>query len=143
VVGTDGSETAERAVEHAAGLAATLDATLVVVTAYRSQPDQEITGPPSRVPGELEWAATASAGAEEVAGRAARAAARVGASSVRVRTQAGDAATVLGEVSDEVGAGLVVVGSRGMSSATRFVVGSVANSLSHRADRDVLIVSTE
>ena len=38
---------------------------------------------------------------------------------------------------------LLVVGNRGMSNTTRFVLGGVPNKISHRAPCDLLIVSTE
>ena len=141
VVGTDGSDTAGRAVAHAAELAAATGAGLVVVTAYTERPG----GPPPEapVPGDIQWAVTPSAGAEDVARAAAEAARRAGAREVRARTAPGEADRVLLEVAADVGADLVVVGSKGMTSAARFVTGSVPNALSHHADRDVLIVRTD
>ena len=139
VVGTDGSETAARAVGHAAELAAATDATLVVVTAYQ----EGGTPGAARAPEDVQWALTASAGAEELARAGAERAAGAGARSVRTRTLRGDPAAVLLQVASDTDAGLIVVGSKGMTSASRFVTGSVPNSLSHHADRDVLIVHTD
>lgn len=139
VVGTDGSDTAARAVGHAAELAAATDATLVVVTAYTDRGQAETTS----VPADIEWTLSASAGAEDLARAGAEQAAAAGVRSVRTRTGAGDPSAVLLQVAAETDADLIVVGSKGMSSASRFVTGSVPNSLSHHADRDVLIVRTD
>jgi nucleotide-binding universal stress UspA family protein len=59
LVGTDGTERAGRAVVHAAELAQSVSAELVVATAYSAgrDPSAETT------PAELEWAAGAAAGA--------------------------------------------------------------------------------
>ena len=141
VVGTDGSDTASRAVDHAARLASATASTLVVVTAYSERAAESRDG--ASAPADVQWALTASAGAEELARAAADRAAAAGAATVRVRTASGEPAAVLLQVAADTGADLIVVGSKGMASASRFVTGSVPNSLSHHADRDVLIVHTE
>jgi len=141
LVGTDGSPTAARAVSHAAELAAATSAALVVVTAYADRAGSPPASEP--VPTEMQWTLTASAGAEELARGAAELAGQAGARNVRVRTGRGDPAAVLLRVASELGADLIVVGSKGMTSPTRFVTGSVPNTLSHHADRDVLIVRTD
>lgn len=141
VVGTDGSHTAARAVGHAAELAAATDATLVVVSAYSDRGDRNRDG--TGAPDDVQWALTASAGAEELARAGAEQASGAGVRSVRTRTAHGEPTAVLLQVAADTGAGLIVVGSKGMSSASRFVTGSVPNSLSHHADRDVLIVHTD
>ncbi len=53
----------------------------------------------------------------------------------------GDPAEVILQVATEVAADLIVVGSKGMQGARR-VLGSVPNTISHRADCSVLIVQT-
>jgi nucleotide-binding universal stress UspA family protein len=54
-----------------------------------------------------------------------------------------DAAEALIKIAEEVDADLVVVGNRGMSGVTRFVLGSVPNKVSHHCPCSVLIVNTE
>jgi nucleotide-binding universal stress UspA family protein len=49
---------------------------------------------------------------------------------------------VLLTVASELDADLIVVGSRGLTSPARFVLGSVAGSVAHHAPCDVLIVQT-
>jgi nucleotide-binding universal stress UspA family protein len=63
---------------------------------------------------------------------------------VQVETHAieEEPADALLKVADEVGASMIVVGSRGMHGARR-VLGSVPNAVSHKASCNVLIVSTD
>jgi nucleotide-binding universal stress UspA family protein len=49
---------------------------------------------------------------------------------------------VLLDIAEEEGAGLIVVGNKGMAGTRRFLVGSVPNRVSHHATCDVLIVHT-
>ncbi len=53
-----------------------------------------------------------------------------------------DAADALIKIAEEVDADLVVVGNRGMSGVTRFVLGSVPNKVAHHCPCSVLIVNT-
>jgi nucleotide-binding universal stress UspA family protein len=46
------------------------------------------------------------------------------------------------EAAEDTGGDLIVVGSKGMASAARFVLGSVPNKVSHHAPCDVIIVHT-
>jgi nucleotide-binding universal stress UspA family protein len=64
---------------------------------------------------------------------------------VEVKTHAieREPADALLEVAEEVDARMIVVGNKGMHSATRFVLGNVPNKVSHRARCDVLIVATD
>ena len=55
----------------------------------------------------------------------------------------GPPADVLIAETDRLGAGLLVVGSVGMSGARRFLLGSVPNKVSHHASTDLLIVKTD
>jgi nucleotide-binding universal stress UspA family protein len=122
VVGTDGSERASRAVEHAIVLAAAYEATLHVVHAYKG------TRP------------TVEDAARDVADRAAEA---LGMRGVHVRTHAvqGDPADVILDFAYDAGADLIVVGNRGMTGR-RGRFSSVPNSIAHDAPCAVLIVPT-
>ena len=72
------------------------------------------------------------------------AAAKAHIADIQVHTHAvqTDAADALLQVASDVGASLIVVGSRGMHGARR-VLGSVPNKVSHQARCNVLIVSTD
>lgn len=140
VVGTDGSDTAATAVALAHELARQSGATLHLVSAYRD--------PAGSV-------AVAAAGAamvadpsvskavlEDVSRRVLEESAAL-ADDVQVQTHAmsGPAADVLLRVAEQVDADLVVVGSKGMRGAKR-LLGSVPNSVAHRAACHVLIAKT-
>jgi len=141
VVGTDGSVTAELAVRHAGKLAAIDGARLVVVTAYTPQGDALVT----TVQGgrdDLRWTLTDRIQAEESAEYGRKLANAEGASGVVAQAVAGAPGDVLLEVANDFNADLIVVGSKGLTGAARFVLGSVASSVSHHAPCDVLVVHT-
>jgi nucleotide-binding universal stress UspA family protein len=138
VVGTDGSESAQRAVAEAATLAEALGAKIHVLVAYRPQRVQ-VAGAPegaARVWDVQPDTAAQSAVAEAAAGI------RVRGVEVETHTASGDAADALIELAERENAKLIVVGSRGMHGMTR-VLGSIPNKVSHRASCSVLIVSTD
>ena len=141
VVGTDGSTTATEAVRHAARLAAACEATLTVVTGYTPDP-QSVARAQQEAPDEIKWRITDSAAAEEKVAAATREARAAGATDVQLHTGDGDPAGVLLDAAHAVDADVIVVGSKGMASPARFILGSVPNKVSHHAPCDVLIVHT-
>ena len=54
----------------------------------------------------------------------------------------GDPADALIGAAQDIGADLIVVGSRGMSGMRRFILGSVPNRVSHHCPCSLLIVDT-
>ncbi len=54
-----------------------------------------------------------------------------------------DPVDALLQVAGDVGAGMIVVGSKGMHGAGRLTLGNVPNQVSHKARCNVLIVDTE
>jgi nucleotide-binding universal stress UspA family protein len=137
VVGTDGSETATRAVVEAARLARALGAELHIVSAIDLRPSAlgALSG---------EFVMPAGDEGDDLETTLAAAAEAVGADDLPVRTHAasGNPAEALLEVAAAVAASTIVVGNRGMRGATR-VLGSIPNTVSHRARCNVLIVSTD
>jgi nucleotide-binding universal stress UspA family protein len=141
VVGTDGSETAERAVGQAAALAVAEGARVVVVTAYT--PGAAGTAASvDIVPEDIRFTLTDRVQAEELAERGRQLAKAGGASKVVVQAIAGDPANVLLEAAKDFDADLIVVGSKGLTSAAHFILGSVAASVAHHAPCDVLVAHT-
>ena len=132
VVGTDGSETAKRAVAEAVRLASALGAQVHAVSAFE---DSAGVAAGLKLP---------PAGEDRTARALAQAVAACGSANVPVKTHAvpGSPQDALLEVADAVCASLIVVGNQGMHGARR-VLGSVPNSVSHRARCNVLIVSTD
>jgi len=141
VVGTDGSETAELAVRHATELAKAFGARLTVVTAFT--PDAEAEAKRLQAaPEDVRWAITDATSADERARRARSMARDSGVEDVVIRVDSGDPASLLIDAADDSGGDVIVVGSKGMTSAKRFVLGSVPNKISHHAPCDVVIVHT-
>lgn len=138
IVGTDGSETATRAVEHAAKLAAAFGSRLTVVTAYTADPSRKRAA--DEAPEDLRWMVTDSAAASDRAAEGIKRARELGVTDVHHRTAEGDPASIVVQAAEETGGDLIVVGSRGMTSTTRSF--SVPNKVSHHAPCDVLIVQT-
>ena len=140
LVGTDGSPPATRAVDQAARLAASCGARLTIVTAYAGDLRHERDA--TEAPDEIRWMVADAGSAEGTVSDAVHLARNLGAQDVRTITVAGDAADVIVRAADESSADVIVVGSKGMAGPARFVLGSVPNSVSHRAPCDVLIVQT-
>lgn len=140
VVGTDGSERAKLAVSEAVRLAKSLGGELHLVSAYQPLRGVKIAGAPEGAA--KVWAPLPDANVEAVLSEAA---AGIRMQDVPVRTHAlkEDPADALLKVAEEVGASMIVVGNRGMSSVKRFVLGSVPNAVSHKAGCNVLIVATD
>jgi nucleotide-binding universal stress UspA family protein len=141
VVGTDGSDTAELAVKHAGELAKDHGARLVVVTAYEPR-DDALVKQSEGVPDDIRWALTDRVQAEEKAVQGRKIAAELGLKGVVAQAIPGSPPDVLLEAAADFNADAIVVGSKGLTGAARFVLGSVASSVSHHAICDVLIVHT-
>ena len=140
VVGTDGSESAQLAVSEAVRLAKSLGGQVHLVSAYEPLRGAKISGAPEGAA--KVWAPLPDSAVEGILSQAAAA---IRLQDVPVETHAieGEPADALLGVAGQVGANMIVVGSRGMHSAKRFVLGSVPNTVSHKARCNVLIVSTD
>ena len=136
VVGTDGSDTAAKAVELAAGLARQDGAHLHLVGVTKEPVG--VGGGPVAGGEPLTVEGFALLADEAMLTRSA-----AGIEGVPVTTHAatGSPSAAIVRVATEVGADLIVVGSKGMTGARR-VLGSVPNSVAHSADCDVLIAKT-
>ena len=117
LVGTDGSDTASRAVRRAAEIAAATGSRLVIAFVGDAVAGPEI----------LERASAVAAGLD---------------AAVETRMATGDPADALLGMAGAEHADLIVVGNKGMAGAQRFLLGSVPNKVSHRAQCDVLIAYT-
>lgn len=143
VVGTDGSETATRAVLAAATVARAWDADLCVTAAYTPRLTAEQRYNWELVPEDVRWRLSAGAVAEAVVHDAARRAQKVGgrALGVDTRCEPGGPADVILNVANDVGAGMVIVGNRDMVGR-RWLRRGVGHALARRAGCDVLVVDT-
>jgi nucleotide-binding universal stress UspA family protein len=140
VVGTDGSATAERAVHKATALAKAVGAELIIVSAYNNRAPAGVAAAGISI--DSGWVAAAQDAADKVAKDAAGRAKSDGVTSVSYQAVAGDASEALIHVTQEQGADLLVVGSKGMQSTARFLLGPIANKVSRKVDCDLLIVET-
>ena len=117
LVGTDGSPTAQLAVDRAVDVARTLDATLTVLTASRPEPGERLM--------EQERVRLADRGVE-----------------IETKVVEKDPATALLDEVEKGGYDLLVVGNKGMTGVGRFFLGSVPNKVSHHVPCSLLIVKT-
>jgi nucleotide-binding universal stress UspA family protein len=139
IVGTDGSDTAKEAVSEAIRLAKALGAELHVVTGSKSLRGAHVVGAApgaARVYGDMHTAIP-SAAVDEAA-----AAARIAGVQAETHVVDREGAQAILAVAEEVGATMIVVGSKGMTGGRR-LLGSVPNTISHEARCSVLIVATK
>ncbi len=157
LVGTDGSQTATRAVEMAASLAATLGVKPTIVCVYEPPTEEELkrlradpndpvaqwrADPVSRqTPDEFKWRIAGASQADDVLERAAAHAAKTGAEA-DVRAVEGSPAETLINIAEDEGFDVIVVGNVGMRGSKRFMLGNVPHRISHHAPTDVLILRT-
>jgi nucleotide-binding universal stress UspA family protein len=141
VVGTDGSATAERAVHKATALAKAVGAELIIISAYNNRAPAA-TPAGAGISIDSSWVAAAQTAAETVARDAAEQAKSDGVTSVSYNAVAGEPSEALVQATQDQGADLLVVGSKGMQSTARFLLGPIANKVSRKVDCDLLIVET-
>lgn len=138
-VGTDGSPTADRAVEAAIDLARRFDAKVVFISAYRPIDEARLRREQRDAPPQHHWRINPT---EDVDAILRDAEEKADAHGVKWASEAseGDPADVLVDLASKHGADVLVVGNQGMQ---RRVLGSVPNSVSHKAGCSVLIVKTD
>ena len=144
VVGTDGSSTADKAVDVAGDIAQLCGAQVHVVTAYRPVRSAVLAGVGAMggaVPAPAWLGDDERVAAEEVVRRAGERLAQTGVSATTV-ARLGEPADALLAISEELGADLIVVGNRGMTGVRRYLLGSVADRVAHHAPCSVHIAHT-
>jgi nucleotide-binding universal stress UspA family protein len=141
VVGTDGSDTAGKAVAQAVDLSKSVGARMLIVSAYEPVSDARLREEGRQVPPDVQWMVNpredVDATLEDAAGQA-----REAGVTVECFARQGDPADAILDVAEEQGADLIVVGNKGMTGAKRFLLGSVPNKVSHHAPCSVLIIRT-
>jgi nucleotide-binding universal stress UspA family protein len=134
-VGTDGSETASKAVDMAVEMARRFGARVVLMSVYGDQPAAGSSGKFDER--ELSWNPAAQL-RQILARTESRLTLDEGIDCV-TRTGKGNPAKALVKIAEECGADLLVIGNKGMG---RHVLGSVPNSVTHNAPCSVLVVKT-
>jgi nucleotide-binding universal stress UspA family protein len=141
VVGTDGSETAAKAVEQAVDLASSVGARVEFVSAYEPVPESRLREEAQQAPDDLQWSINPREDVDATLRDACERATARGVEAGRHARQ-GDPADAILDVAEETRADLIVVGNKGMTGARRFLLGSVPNKISHHAPCSVLIIRT-
>lgn len=136
-VGSDGSSTANRAVEVASGLALAFDIPLLVVTAWRRDTadprSKEEAAGAGNWHGEAQWA-------QQVVADAAGVARRAGVEDVHTYTPVGSPGQAMENLAAQEPGTLVVVGTVGLDSGTERLLGNIPHHLTHHAPGDLLLV---
>lgn len=140
VVGTDGSDNAERALKAVADIMAVSPVTNVqVVTAYRPLSPAQLAELADQLPDEFGPTLNPHMAAESRLD-AARVVFRQNDEAVDFREVDSDPTDAVLDVAEEIGADLIVVGSRGEGVAKRMLHGSVSTKVVHNAPCSVLVV---
>lgn len=93
-------------------------------------------------PQDVQWAVNPREDVLTLLDSAAQTARDAGVEQVETVARVGDAADAILDVAEEQRSDLIVVGNKGMTGATRFLLGSVPNKISHHTPCSVLIVRT-
>jgi nucleotide-binding universal stress UspA family protein len=134
-VATDGSSTAGHAVEAAADLAERFDARMVLLSAFQDH-GLDIEAEDSAV--ETQWATNAGARVREILSRTEEDLRSRGIECSTLVNE-GDPTDVVIGLAEQCGADVLVIGNKGMH---RRLLGSVPNSVTHKAPCSVLVVKT-
>ena len=137
-VGTDGSDTAAKAVEFALDLAGRYEAKIVFLSAYHPVSEDRLKRESRDAPEDVQWQINPAEDVEPSL-RDAEDLAREKGLETTSEAKEGDAAKVLVDLASKHNADVLVIGNKGMS---RKVLGSVPNTVSHKADCSVVIVKT-
>lgn len=143
VAAVDGSDEADRAVDWAAQLARCNDVPLTIIHVLGRSGAEHV---PMSVE-EHEYLERIDAGAQgllrsaadKLVGRAARRAVEVGAPEVDTVILTGDPAVTIATAAEDLGANLVVMGSRGLSNVPGMMLGSVSHRMLHTMDRGAVL----
>lgn len=128
---TDGSELADKALDHVRELAEIHGSRIIAVHANELLVGRFGVGPVLADEPDLR---------KKIAGQVDELRAAGFDAELKVRTGSQDVAKLVETAADEVGAGLIVVGTHGRGAFASTVMGSVARGLCHASHRPVLVV---
>jgi nucleotide-binding universal stress UspA family protein len=137
-VGTDGSDTASTAVNFAIDLAQKYGARLVVISSYKPVSETRLKSEQKDAPEDIQWSINPTEDVDAILSDVEEKAQEAG---LGVTTVAGDGepADVLVDHAEQQDADVLVVGNKGMQ---RRILGSVPNSVAHKANCTVIVVKT-
>ena len=137
-VGTDGSDTAAKAVDFAMDMAERYGAKLIIASAYKPVSEDRLRKEQVDAPQEIQWSINPSEEVDQTL-RAVEETAKERGLKYASEARNGDPADVLCDIAEAHEADVIVVGNQGMQ---RRILGSVPNSVSHKAPCSVMIVKT-
>ncbi|MDQ3935773.1 MAG: universal stress protein [Actinomycetota bacterium] len=137
-VGTDGSDTAQVAVDFAMDMAERYEAKLIIASAYKPVSEGELRKEKADAPEDIQWSINPSQEVDQAL-RAVEEAAKERGLSYASEARNGDPAEVLCDIAEAHGADVLVVGNKGMH---RRLLGSVPNTVAHKAPCSVVVVKT-
>jgi nucleotide-binding universal stress UspA family protein len=137
-VGTDGSDTAAKAVDFALEMAERYGARIVIASAYTPVSEDRIRKEQTDAPQEIQWSINPTEDVDSTL-RAVEEQAKERGLKYTSEARNGDPADVLCEIAEDQNSDVIVVGNKGMQ---RRILGSVPNSVSHKAPCSVMIVKT-
>ena len=137
-VGTDGSDTATQAVEFAMDLAKKYEARLIVISSYKPVSESRLKSEQKDAPEDIQWSINPTEDVDAILADVEEKAKGAGLSVTTVAGH-GEPADVLVDHAEEQGADVLVVGNKGMQ---RRILGSVPNSVAHKATCTVVVVKT-
>jgi nucleotide-binding universal stress UspA family protein len=137
-VGTDGSGTASKAVEAALDLAQKYEARIVFISAFTPVDEGRLKREKRDAPEDIQWSINPE---EDVDAALRECEERAEKANLKWASEAkqGDPAEVLVELAEKHEADVLVIGNKGMQ---RRVLGSVPNTVTHKADCHVFVVKT-
>ena len=137
-VGTDGSDTAQKAVDFALDMAERYKAKIVFTSAYVPVSESRLRKEQEEAPSDIQWSINPS---EEVDAtlRKVEEQAKERGLDYTSEARTGDPADVIVDIAADHDVDVIVVGNKGMQ---RRILGSVPNSVSHNAPCSVMIVKT-
>lgn len=137
-VATDGTETADKAVDVALDIAARYGARLLILSAYTPPSLKQVEKERSGLPEEVQWTVHAAERVDTILGSALHRARERGLESDTVARR-GEPAEVICALAAEHDVDLLVVGNKGMN---RRVFGSVPRSVCQHAPCSVVVAKT-
>jgi nucleotide-binding universal stress UspA family protein len=137
-VGTDGSDTAAKAVDFAIDMAERYGAKIVFASAYVPVSEGRLRREREEAPEDIQWSINPSEEVDDTL-RQVEGQAKERGLDYASEARNGDPADVLVDIAADHGVDVLVVGNKGMQ---RRILGSVPNSVSHNAPCSVMIVKT-
>jgi nucleotide-binding universal stress UspA family protein len=137
---TDGSESANRAIDVAAQLAQRFDATLLIVNAVNHDVLSTAEMNKYRQVEGISLGEALASMSSDILMQAERQARKHGLTSVKTESREGDAAQVVTEIMRETGVDAVVVGRRGRGQVAGLLLGSISQKLVTLAPCMVIVV---